>query len=85
MPGMDGIDTLHHIRELKNERKRNIPAVALTANAVSGAKEMFLQAGFDEYVSKPIEVEHLENVMLKLLPNDRFTSIQESTERREQA
>lgn len=85
MPGMDGIDTLHNIRELKSERKRNIPAVALTANAVSGAKEMFLQAGFDEYVSKPIEVEHLENVMLKLLPNDRFTTIQESTERRDQA
>lgn len=85
MPGMDGIDTLKNIRALRDERKCNIPAVALTANAVSGAKEMFLQAGFDEYVSKPIEVEHLENVMLRLLPNEKFTSLQEGTDGRNRA
>ena len=70
MPEMDGIDTLKKIREFEQPEKKNVPVVALTANAVSGAKEMFMNAGFNEYVSKPIEIEHFEYVIKKLLPKN---------------
>lgn len=68
MPGMDGIDTLKAIRELENPVYKTIPVICLTANVVSGAKEMFLEAGFDDYLSKPIETEMLEKTILEKLP-----------------
>lgn len=82
MPEMDGIDTLKYIRQLDDDKKKKIPAVALTANAVSGAREMFINAGFDEYVSKPIEIEHLENVLRKLLPSHKILWKEDYEERR---
>ena len=82
MPEMDGIDTLNFIRQFEDTKKKAIPAVALTANAVSGAREMFMNAGFDEYVSKPIEIEHLENVLKKLLPNHKILWKEDYEERR---
>lgn len=60
MPGMDGIDTLKAIRRLPGDIGKDIPVIALTANVVSGAREMFMKAGFNEYLSKPIESERLE-------------------------
>jgi len=63
MPDMNGIDTLYAIRALNTENARNVPVVALTANVVSGAKEMFLEAGFAAYVSKPIDSLRLEKVI----------------------
>ncbi len=70
MPEMDGIDTLKRIREIDDINISSIPIVALTANAVSGAREMFLEAGFQEYISKPIERDKLEHVLLQLLPEE---------------
>ena len=64
MPGMDGIETLAHIRA---EIRTDTPIVALTANAVAGAKEQYIEAGFDDYLSKPIEVEALEGKLIKFL------------------
>ncbi len=52
LPGMDGIEVLSRLRS--NERLRDIPVVALTAHAVSGDRERFLEAGFNDYVAKPI-------------------------------
>lgn len=69
MPGMDGIEAMKRIRA----EKREIPIVALTANAVSRAKDMFLQAGFDGFVSKPIELAELERVLKKVLPKSAVT------------
>ncbi len=66
MPEMDGVETVRHIRKLPLEKDPVI--VALTANAVSGAREMFLSEGFDEFLSKPIEAPELERVLKKLLP-----------------
>ena len=66
MPQMDGLETLKRLRAGK-EANRNIPVVALTANAIDGAKEMFLEAGFQAYVSKPIQPEKLEEVLLEQL------------------
>lgn len=70
MPGMDGVETLHAIRELEGNPSRDIPIIALTANAVVGAKEFYLDAGFEDYLTKPIEPEKLEDMMIKYLPKE---------------
>ena len=70
MPEMDGIDTLNKIREMDDSRIDHIHIVALTANVVSGAREMFLEAGFNDYVSKPIEIDKIERVLKTHLPRN---------------
>lgn len=63
MPEMDGIEVLHVLRKLEGY---NIPpVVALTANAITGMKEMYLKEGFDEYLSKPINVSELNKLIKK--------------------
>ena len=56
MPEMDGVETLHRIRQKPGQYFKNVPIVALTANAIGGAREMFLSEGFADFVSKPIEI-----------------------------
>lgn len=68
MPEMDGIDTLKNIRKMDKEWVKKVPIIALTANAVSGVREMLLGEGFDEYISKPIEIARLESCLNKFLP-----------------
>ena len=68
MPGFDGVETLKRIREIKNGAYQDLPVVALTANTVSGAREMFRSEGFTEFVPKPIERIVLERVLRKVLP-----------------
>ncbi len=69
MPEMDGIDTLKEIRKLEGSLFKELPVVALTANVVSGAREMFLNEGFNGYLSKPLEIESLEKVLNDELPS----------------
>ncbi len=68
MPGFDGVETLKRIRELRNGLYQDLPVVALTANTVSGAREMFRSEGFTEFIPKPIERTVLERVLRKVLP-----------------
>lgn len=68
MPGFDGVETLKKIRELNNGMYRDLPVIALTANTVSGAREMFRSEGFTEFVPKPIDRTVLERVLRKVLP-----------------
>ena len=63
MPGMDGIEATRHIRELPSDYAKNIPVVALTANAVAGNEEMFLSKGFQAFLSKPIDIARLDAVI----------------------
>ena len=72
MPEMDGIDTWKNIPALPNPEIKQSPIGALTANAISGAREMFLEAGFDEYISKPIELNTFERVLRELLNKDKI-------------
>ncbi|MCR4616722.1 MAG: response regulator [Lachnospiraceae bacterium] len=60
MPKMDGIETFE---ELKKRNLVDCPVVALTANAIAGMKEMYLEKGFDAYIAKPIKPDELENVV----------------------
>lgn len=71
MPGMDGIETLEKMKELKDSPNIDTPVIVLTANAISGAKEAFLKAGFDDYLTKPIESDKLEATLAKFLPKDK--------------
>ena len=72
MPDMDGIETLNRIRE--TGLNIETPSVALTANAVSGAREMYLDAGFNDYLSKPVEGAKLERMLLNLLPEKKIVT-----------
>lgn len=77
MPKMDGVETLHHIKKLMDDTKRDITTIAFTANAVSGAREMFFREGFDEFISKPIETLELERVLRKVLPRTKLAYVSE--------
>lgn len=72
MPEMDGIETLKEIRKLNRKSSRECIIIAFTANAVSGARDMFLQEGFDEFISKPVELMELERVLKKSLPKSSY-------------
>jgi len=63
MPGMDGIEATGKIRGIGTEYAENIPIIALTANAISGNEEMFLDKGFQAFLSKPIDVVCLDKVI----------------------
>ena len=67
MPEMDGIRVLHIIKKL--EGYYIPPVVALTANAMTGMREMYLNEGFSDYLSKPIKVEELDNIIMKYFGN----------------
>lgn len=56
MPDMDGVETLHKMKEIDDLINKDIPVIALTANAIVGAKEEYLRAGFTDYLTKPINV-----------------------------
>ena len=69
MPGLDGIETLARLKEY-HLIKEGMVVIALTANAVVGARDTYMQAGFDDYLTKPIEVKKLEETLLHYLPKD---------------
>lgn len=68
MPKMDGIETIHKLRSAKGGLNRSTPVIALTANVVSGAKEMYIKEGFNDFLPKPINSSNLEKVILDYLP-----------------
>lgn len=70
MPGFDGVETLRQIREINNGIYQDLPIIALTANTISGAREMFRYEGFTEFIPKPIERAVLERVLRKCLPKN---------------
>ena len=68
MPVMDGIETLQCMKDIKGFDIQKTPVVMLTANAVVGAKDAYMQAGFTDYITKPIREEVLISTVKKLLP-----------------
>jgi CheY-like chemotaxis protein len=78
MPDMDGIEATAAIRAWEEKSlpqmfllKTRLPIVALTANAISGMKEMFFEKGFSDYLSKPIEIAKLDEVMARWIPAEK--------------
>ncbi|MCR4691957.1 MAG: response regulator [Lachnospiraceae bacterium] len=76
MPYMDGIETLRNLKQMTNSPNRDTPVIVLTANAVSGAKEMYLEEGFVDYMSKPIQGKRLEEKIVQYLPEDKYVMIE---------
>jgi len=72
MPGMDGIETLQQLLNKKLIDDNSI-VIALTANAIVGAKERYLEAGFTDYLSKPIDIDRLEEKLVKYLPEEKIS------------
>jgi len=71
MPEMDGVEAVRHIRALEGDYYRDIPIVALTANAIIGMKEMFLSNGFNDYLSKPIDISKLDDILAAWIPKEK--------------
>ncbi|MBQ6665652.1 MAG: response regulator, partial [Synergistaceae bacterium] len=70
MPGMDGIEAFHNMKKMTDGLNFNTPVVALTANAVLGARQLYIDEGFNDYISKPVDTVRLEQVLLEYLPPD---------------
>ena len=78
MPIMDGTQTMRHIREQENGMNIDTPVICLTADAVSGARNKYLEEGFTDYLSKPVESSTLEAALIKYLPGEKIVLHDES-------
>ena len=76
MPEMDGIETLQIMKQQEKEPKPVY--IVLTANAISGAREMYLDAGFADYITKPVEGERLERLIMSYLPAEKLLDTPDS-------
>jgi signal transduction histidine kinase/CheY-like chemotaxis protein len=71
MPEMDGVETTAAIRALEGESFRTVPIIALTANAVTGMREMFAENGFNDFLAKPIDISKLDDILNHWVPKEK--------------
>jgi signal transduction histidine kinase/ActR/RegA family two-component response regulator len=76
MPEMDGIETLQKLQQTEHWKKHQPAVIALTANAVVGAKEEYLRAGFTDYLSKPIDSSQLDELLARYLPAEKMERVE---------
>ena len=76
MPKMDGTEALHAIRNATDGLNRNTPIICLTADAIIGARERYIASGFTDYLTKPIDGQALERVLLEYLPSEKVILLQ---------
>ncbi|MBR6223125.1 MAG: response regulator [Lachnospiraceae bacterium] len=79
MPKKDGIETLNELKSMGDHLNVKTPIICLTANAISGARDFYLSAGFDDYLTKPIDSEKLEAIIMKYLPPHKIVNDNTST------
>ena len=70
MPEMDGVQTFQYMKKLVDCPNHNVPVIALTANAMAGAKEEYTALGFADYLAKPVQSDKLEQLLMEYLPAD---------------
>lgn len=70
MPQMDGIETMRQIKRLVANKNPHAPIIVLTANATAGSEQRYLEEGFDNYLSKPVQAEKLEQMICFYLPKN---------------
>lgn len=80
MPDMNGIEVLKQMKEAKEHPNSHTPVIALTANAITGSREMYLEAGFDDYLCKPVNPEKLEKMIMHYLPETSYSVTNHDTE-----
>ena len=78
MPGKDGIETLHELKADKDGINHDTTVICLTANAISGAKEEYIKEGFAGYLSKPIDANELEDMLMEYIPKEKLCEPSES-------
>ncbi len=78
MPEMDGVEATKIIRAMQGDYFKNLPILALSANAVREAREMFISEGMNDFVSKPIEISDITAKLLKWLPKDKIKAVSAS-------
>ena len=78
MPEMDGIETLHEIQKLKDFPNVGIPIIALTANVFFGDRESYLKEGFTDFLTKPIDANLLDQMILSYLPGELVQSAEQT-------
>lgn len=71
MPKMDGVEATKRIRNMDTEYTKNVPIIALTANAMKGVEKTFIDAGMDDFIAKPVEVKLLEKALEKWISPDK--------------
>ena len=80
MPGMDGIETLKLMQKMKDNPNAGTPVISLTANAISGAREQYMAVGFKDYLTKPINSDKLEALLINYLPENKVLRLSEADE-----
>jgi CheY-like chemotaxis protein len=81
MPEMDGMETVAAIRALSGDYFKTVPIIALTANAILGMREMFLAKGFNDYLSKPIEIFKLNEQVERWVPHNKRCHTEKTVKR----
>lgn len=74
MPEMDGMETIQKMKEMGDNLCQDTPVIMLTANAIVGAKEQYLEAGFDDFLAKPIDQTKLERLVMHWMPQEKIHS-----------
>ncbi len=72
MPGMDGTEAMQKIRDREKALGKRTPIICLTADVISGARERYMEQGFDDYLTKPIDGAELEKMLIRYLPEDKI-------------
>ena len=76
MPEMDGVEALHRMRQKPGAYFQSLPIIAFTANAIGGAREMFMEEGFDDFIAKPIELSVLERMLRRYIPKQKQIAVE---------
>jgi PAS domain S-box-containing protein len=82
MPGIDGVEVVKRIRKMDKPWAESMPIIALTADAISGIQETFLNAGMNDFISKPIDAGELNQKLAKWLPRNKIAGIKEQQEKK---
>lgn len=83
MPEMDGIETFRALKQMEQSPNVDTPVVMLTANAILGVREQYLQEGFTDYLSKPVQLDHLKKMIRKLLTDKEICKQEEQPKQEE--
>ena len=82
MPGKDGIQTLKELKENTTGPNIDTPIICLTANAISGAREMYMKEGFDNYMTKPIDSVRLEEMLVSYIPEEKVCYVMQEEDKK---
>ena len=76
MPDMDGVETFHRIRNKVGSYYKKVPIISVTANAIAGSRDMFLQEGFNDFLEKPVELSVLDRLLRRHIPKEKIVYIE---------